>query len=159
MADTSLVLRVRTTAGTRRNDGLKHSNNSKKTTRKATSAIWRIIAELDKPKRTLSEMNLRWLDIVFQGQYLPSLIVNYVAINKDLEKLTPQLYQIKVKICCDQGCNDIGVVHIRLDVRGVKTESVRALSRHFGIKLLSLEIRQKKENLDIWPLSVENDVH
>ena len=35
---------------------------------------------------------LRWLDIVFQGQYLPSLSVNYVAINKDLEKLTPQLY-------------------------------------------------------------------
>ena len=39
---------------------------------------------------------LRWLDIVFQGQYLPSLSVNYVAINKDLEKLTPQLYQIKI---------------------------------------------------------------
>ena len=36
--------------------------------------------------------NLRWLDIVFQGQYLPRLSVNYVAINKDLEKLTPQLY-------------------------------------------------------------------
>ena len=35
---------------------------------------------------------LRWLDTVFQGQYLPSLSVNYVAINKDLEKLTPQLY-------------------------------------------------------------------
>ena len=37
-------------------------------------------------------VNLRWLDIVFQGQYLPRLSVNYVAINKDLEKLTPQLY-------------------------------------------------------------------
>ena len=36
--------------------------------------------------------SLRWLDTVFQGQYLPSLSVNYVAINKDLEKLTPQLY-------------------------------------------------------------------
>ena len=35
---------------------------------------------------------LRWLDIVFQGQYLPSLSVNCVVINKDLEKLTPQLY-------------------------------------------------------------------
>ena len=35
---------------------------------------------------------LRWLDTVFQGQYLPRLSVNYVAINKDLEKLTPQLY-------------------------------------------------------------------
>ena len=29
----------------------------------------------------------------------------------------------------------------RLDVREVKTESVRALSRYFGIKFLSLEIR------------------
>ena len=37
-------------------------------------------------------LGLRWLDIVFQGQYLPSLSVNYVTINKDLEKLTPQLY-------------------------------------------------------------------
>ena len=53
---------------------------------------------------------LRWLDIVFQGQYLPSLSVNCVAINKDSEKLTPQLYQIKMKIGYDQGCNDIGVV-------------------------------------------------
>ena len=38
------------------------------------------------------KVNLRWLDTVFQGQYLPRLSVNYVAINKDLEKLTPQLY-------------------------------------------------------------------
>ena len=29
---------------------------------------------------------LRWLDTVFQGQYLPCLSVNYVAINKDLDK-------------------------------------------------------------------------
>ena len=36
--------------------------------------------------------NLRWLDTVFQGQYLPSLSINYVAINNDLEKLPPQLY-------------------------------------------------------------------
>ena len=28
---------------------------------------------------------LRWLDTVFQGQYLPSLSINNVAINKDLE--------------------------------------------------------------------------
>ena len=49
---------------------------------------------------------IRWLDTVFQGQYLPSLSVNYVTINKDLEKLPPQLYQIKMNICYDQGCND-----------------------------------------------------
>ena len=41
---------------------------------------------------TVTASLLRWLDTVFQGQYLPSLSVNYVAINKDLEKLTPQLY-------------------------------------------------------------------
>ena len=29
---------------------------------------------------------------------------------KKLENLPPQLYQIKIKICHDQGCNDIGVV-------------------------------------------------
>ena len=36
--------------------------------------------------------DLMWLDTVFQGQYLPSLSTNYVAINKDLEKLPPQFY-------------------------------------------------------------------
>ena len=46
---------------------------------------------------------LWWLDTVFQGQYLPSLKINYVAINKDLEKLPPQVFY-------DQGGNDIGVV-------------------------------------------------
>ena len=35
---------------------------------------------------------LRWLETVFLGQYLPSLSINYVAINKHLEKLPPQLY-------------------------------------------------------------------
>ena len=40
----------------------------------------------------VADQPLRWLDIVFQGQYLPSLSVNCVAINKDLEKLTPRLY-------------------------------------------------------------------
>ena len=39
-----------------------------------------------------STKSLRWLDTVFQGQYLPSLSINYVAINKVLEKLPPQLY-------------------------------------------------------------------
>ena len=38
------------------------------------------------------ETEVRWLDTVFQGQYLPSLRINYVAINKVLEKLPPQLY-------------------------------------------------------------------
>ena len=53
---------------------------------------------------------LRWLDTVFQGQYLPSLSINYVTKSKVLEKLPPQLFQIKMKICFDQGSNGIGVV-------------------------------------------------
>ena len=53
---------------------------------------------------------LRWLDTLIQGQYLPNLSINYVTINKDLEKLPPGLYEIKIKICYDQGCNDIEVV-------------------------------------------------
>ena len=33
---------------------------------------------------------IKWVDEVFQGQYLPILGINYVAINRDLEKLPPQ---------------------------------------------------------------------
>ena len=49
MADISLVSRVRT----RLNNSWKHGKNSKKTTRRATSAIWRIFAELNNPKCAL----------------------------------------------------------------------------------------------------------
>ena len=35
---------------------------------------------------------LRWLDTVFRGQHLSSVSINYVAKNKVLEKLPPQLY-------------------------------------------------------------------
>ena len=59
MADASLVSRVKTTAGTRRNN----SKNSKKTTRRVTSAIWRTFAELDKPKRKLSKINLTSMQV------------------------------------------------------------------------------------------------
>ena len=101
------------------------------------------------------------------------LSIDYDTINKHLEKLPSQSYYIKMKICCDPGCNNIGVViatkwcqyllylqqhfslgtvlpksfteafssNSRLDVREVKTESVRALRRYFGIKFLSLEVR------------------
>ena len=62
MADTSLVSRVRTTAGTSRSNSFKISKNSKKTTPKATSAIWKMFAEVDKPKRTLSKMNSTSMD-------------------------------------------------------------------------------------------------
>ena len=52
---------------------------------------------------------LRWLNTVFQGQYLPSLSINYITINKHLEKLPPQLYQIKMKICHDRSYAPINV--------------------------------------------------
>ena len=32
---------------------------------------------------------LRWLDWIFLVGYLPSLSINYVAINKDMEKKLP----------------------------------------------------------------------
>ena len=35
---------------------------------------------------------LRWLDTVFQGQYLKRWSINSVARNKDFEKLPSQLY-------------------------------------------------------------------
>ena len=37
------------------------------------------------PISFVGDVLLRWLDTVFQGQYLPSLSINNVAINKDLE--------------------------------------------------------------------------
>ena len=46
MADISLVSRVR------------QGKNSKKTTQRATSAIWKIFADLNNPKRVPSRMNL-----------------------------------------------------------------------------------------------------
>ena len=37
--------------------------NSKKATPRATSAIWRIFAELEKPKLTLSKINLTSMEV------------------------------------------------------------------------------------------------
>ena len=55
--------------------------------------IWRIkVARLD-----------------FWGGYLPSFSINYVAMNKDIEKKLPQLYYIKMKISYDLGFIAIGV--------------------------------------------------
>ena len=56
---------------------------------------------------------LRWLDTIFQGEYLPSLRINSVVINNVLEKLPPQSYLTKMKICYDQGCNDIGAITLQ----------------------------------------------
>ena len=46
---------------------------------------------------------LRWLDWIFLGGYLPSLSINYVGMSKDMEKRLPQLYYIKMKISYDLG--------------------------------------------------------
>ena len=52
---------------------------------------------------------LRWLDWIFLGGYLPSLSINYVAMSKDMEKRFPQLYYIKMKNSYDLGFIAIGV--------------------------------------------------
>ena len=52
---------------------------------------------------------LRWLEWIFWGGYLPSLSINYVAMSKDMEKKSPQLYYVKIKISFDLGFIAIGV--------------------------------------------------
>ena len=49
----------------------------------------------------------------FSGSIPPKFA--YVSINKDLEKLPPQLFQIQMKICYDQGCNFIELSQQRND--------------------------------------------
>ena len=48
-------------------------------------------------------INLRWLDWIILGGYLPSLSINYVAMRTDMEKRFPQRYYIKMKISYDLG--------------------------------------------------------
>ena len=45
----------------------------------------------------------------FWGGYLPSLNINYVAMNEDMEKTFQQLYYTKMKISYDLGFIAIGV--------------------------------------------------
>ena len=52
---------------------------------------------------------LRWLDWIFWGWYLPTLCINYFGMSKDMEKMLPQLYYIKMKISYDLGFIAIGV--------------------------------------------------
>ena len=46
----------------------------------------------------------------FSGPIPPKFEYKLRRHKKVLEKLPPQLYYIKMKICYDQGCNGIGVV-------------------------------------------------
>ena len=64
MADTSLVSRVGTIQLDRTSKVMvKNSKNRRKTTQRATSAVWRIFAELDKPKCKLSKINLTSMQV------------------------------------------------------------------------------------------------
>ena len=45
----------------------------------------------------------------FSGS-IPAKFEHKLRRHKHLEKLPLHLFQIKMKICYDQGCNDIGVV-------------------------------------------------
>ena len=71
-------------------------HNNEVTKPRALNTFLDGLAELGIDRGSIKNKNLlsdlRWLDTVFQGQYPPRLSVNYVAINKVLEKLTPQLY-------------------------------------------------------------------
>ena len=58
---------------------------------------------------SLGHTQLRWLDWIFLGGYLPSLSINYVGMSKDMEKKLPPLYYIKMKISYDMGFIAIGV--------------------------------------------------
>ena len=57
----------------------------------------------------IDSSDLRWLDWIFLGGYLPSLSINYVGMSKDMEKRLPQLYYIKMKMSYDLGFIAIGV--------------------------------------------------
>ena len=46
------------------------------------------------------ELKVAWL--IFWGEYLPSLSINYVGMSKDVGKRLPQLYY-KMKISYDLG--------------------------------------------------------
>ena len=45
----------------------------------------------------------------FWGVYYPTLSVYYVGINRDIGKRLPQPYYIRVNICYEPYCTDIGV--------------------------------------------------
>ena len=100
----------------------------------------------------------RWLGWIFQGQYLPSLSISYVAIHKDMVKRLAQLYQTKMKICYElcyvllTTCSGIFSPQLLtgacfsntcLNIREVWAKSMRAFPRYFGIKFIRVEIYTK----------------
>ena len=102
----------------------------------------------------------KWLDTVFQGQYLWSFfehrlrhhkqtfgkIATTVVLDKDENLLRSGLLlylqqHFSLGTVLPKSFTEAFSSNSRLDVREIKTESVRALRRYFGIKFLSLEIR------------------
>ena len=61
----------------------KHGKNSKKTTRRATFAIWRLFADLKNPKRALSKMNLT----IDGGKHVLAMILNQELFEWIIKKL------------------------------------------------------------------------
>ena len=59
--------------------------------------------------RVIYNEQLRWLDWISLGEYLPRLSINYVGMSKDMGKRLPQLYYIMMKISYDLGFIAIGV--------------------------------------------------
>ena len=58
----------------------------------------------------IDSSDLRWLDWIFLGGYLPSLSIINVAMSKDIGKRLPQLHNyIKMKMSYDLGFIAIGV--------------------------------------------------
>ena len=105
------------------------------------------------------------------ARYLPSLSIHYVAMNNDLEKLPPQMNQIKMQWHRSLRSNEMTLLPNLLsavflgtgncsfksftgafssnyffDVREVYAKSVRTLSRYFGIKFLWLAIRKNGQS-------------
>ena len=80
---------------------LKTEKKYSKKLRKAWNFV--VIPIRDPSAVTKIVLNLRWLDWIFWGWYLPSLSINYVGMSKDIEKRLPQ------QISYDLGFIVIGV--------------------------------------------------
>ena len=89
----------------------------------------------------------KWLDTLFQGQYLPSLSISgcndigVVIATKGSHYLLCSQQYFSVGTVLPKSITGAFSSNSRLDVREVKPEYVRGLSRYFGIKFLPLEIR------------------
>ena len=61
--------------------------------RKKSSCSLKQYFKKKRKSHALLVKDLKWLNGDFWGSFLTSLSISYVVINKDLEKLLPQLYE------------------------------------------------------------------